>query len=175
MFDYLLIFLFSALPVIELRGSIPLAILAFGFSPLKAFVVSVLGSIFPVIFILIFLDWFSGFLMSNFDFFKKFFSRIFEYTRNKHAKKLNYWGNFAPIIIAALPLPIIGGAWTASLAAFVFGINKKHAFLSIAIGTVISGLIVTAVMISGIGLMRLIFKSGMLTNLAKIYSFYSKF
>ncbi len=158
MINEIIIFLSATLPVIELRGAIPLAILGFGLNPVKAFILSVLGSIFPVIFILIFLDWFSGFLMFNFDFFKKFFSRLFEYTRNKHEKKLNYWGNFALIIIAALPLPIVGGAWTASLAAFVFGVNKKHAFLSIAIGTVISGLIVTAVMISGIGLMHLIFK-----------------
>ncbi len=158
MINEIIIFLSATLPVIELRGAIPLAILGFGLNPVKAFILSVLGSIFPVIFILIFLDWFSGFLMFNFDFFKKFFSRLFEYIRNKHEKKLNYWGNFALIIRAALPLPIVGGAWTASLAAFVFGVNKKHAFLSIAIGTVISGLIVTAVMISGIGLMHLIFK-----------------
>ena len=151
-------FFIAALPVIELSGSIPLAILKFGFSPLKAFMISVLGSIFPVIFILILLDWFSRLLMDNSKFFRKFFNWLFEYTRNRHAKKFNYWGNLVLLIIAALPLPIAGGAWTASLVAFVFGINKKHAFVSIAIGTVVAGAIVMAITISGISLFHFILK-----------------
>lgn len=158
MFNYLLTFLAATLPVIELRGAIPLAIFKFGFSPAKAFAVSVLGSIFPVIFILIFMDWFSRFLMAKFDFFNKFFNWLFEYTRNKHAKKFNYWGNLALIIIAALPMPVAGGAYTASLVAFVFGINKKHAFMSIAVGTIIAGLIITVIIISGVSLLHFILK-----------------
>lgn len=158
MLSYLLTFLSATLPIIELRGAIPLAILGFGINPTLAFILSVLGSVFPVIFILIFLDWLSGLLMSNFDFFKKFFNWLFEYTRNKHVKKFNYYGSLALIMIASLPLPIIGGAWTASLVAFVFGISKKRAFLSIVVGTIIAGLIVTVIVISGVSLFHLIFK-----------------
>jgi len=158
MLNYLLIFFMAAFPIIELRGSIPLAILKFGFSPFEAFIISVLGSIFPVIFILILLDLVSRFLMSNFAFFKIFFNRLFEYTRNKHEKKFNYWGNLALVIMAALPVPVVGGAWTASLAAFVFGIKRRDAFLSIAIGTVIAGFIVTMVVVSGAGLFNFILK-----------------
>jgi uncharacterized membrane protein len=96
--------------------------------------------------------------MDNSEFFRKIFNWLFEYTRDRHVKKFNYWGNLALIIIAALPLPVAGGAWTASLVAFVFGINKKHAFLSIAIGTVVAGAIVTAITISGISLFHSILK-----------------
>lgn len=158
MINEIITFLVAALPLSELRGAIPLAIFQFSFSPAKAFILSVLGSIFPVIFILIFMDWFSRFLMTRFDLLKNFLNQLFEYTRNKHLKNFNYWGNLAILIIAAVPLPVAGGAWTASLVAFVFGINKKHAFISISIGTIIAGLIVTIIIISGENLLRFILK-----------------
>jgi uncharacterized membrane protein len=59
----------------------------------------------------------------------------------------------------AIPLPVTG-AWTGSLAAVIFGLKFKHAMLSIFVGVLIAGVIVTClsllgwvgVVIAGIGL-----------------------
>lgn len=62
--DWLEIIVISAIPVVELRGAIPLAILAYDMSYLQAYLLGVLGSIIPAPFILMFipaiLKWMSG-------------------------------------------------------------------------------------------------------------------
>ncbi len=50
--NFVYIFLISMLPIVELRGAIPVAF-ALGLNPLHAFIVSVLGNLLPVPFILL--------------------------------------------------------------------------------------------------------------------------
>ena len=56
-----------------------------------------------------------------------------------------------------IPLPITG-AYTGSLAAWIFDVPKKKAFMSIALGIMISGIIVTAIMISSTELFNIFIK-----------------
>jgi len=66
------------------------------------------------------------------------------------------------MLFVAIPLPVTG-AWTGSLAAVLFGLKFKHAFLSIFSGILIAGAIVTCLcllgwtgaIIAGIGLTSL--------------------
>ena len=51
-------------------------------------------------------------------------------------------------ITEPIPLPVTG-AWTGSLAAVLFGLKFKHAFLSIFIGISIAGIIVTCLCLLG--------------------------
>ena len=144
MFNELITFFIAALPLSELRGAIPLAILKFGFSPPKALVISVLGNILPVLPLLLGLEKISEYLSHKFYWFNRFFSWLFERTRIKHSKHFTYWGDLALFIFVAIPLPLTG-AYSGAVAAFVFGIPLKHAFWSIALGVLAAGLIVTAV------------------------------
>ena len=135
-------FVTAALPLSELRGAIPLAILKFGFNPYKAFILSVLGNILPILPLLFGLEKISEYLSHKFYWFNKFFNWLFERTRRKHGAKFGRWQNFALVVLVAIPLPFTGG-WTGSLCAFVFGIPFKKAFPLIALGVIIAGIIVT--------------------------------
>ncbi|MDP3991059.1 MAG: small multi-drug export protein [Candidatus Nealsonbacteria bacterium] len=136
------VFLIAMSPIFELRGSIPIAFGVYGLPAWSSFIISIIGNLVPVVFILLLLEIVSGFLSRRIYFFNRFFAWLFEKTRKKHAAKFEKWKELALVILVAIPLPFTG-AWTGSLCAFVFGIPFKKAFPLIAIGVIIAGIIVT--------------------------------
>lgn len=141
----------SMLPVSELRGAIPMAVGVYGMPIYSAFLLAILGNIIPVIFILWLLKSVSNFLMHKSYFFNRFFTWLFERTRIRHSKKFKKFEEFALILLVAIPLPFTG-AWTGSLAAFVFGIPIKKAFPLICIGVLIAGVVVSLATVGAINL-----------------------
>mgnify|MGYP003977115767 FL=1 len=135
-------FLLAMLPIAELRMSIPIALESFALPIWQALSLSVLGAFVPAVFIIYFIEPISKFLIKHFKWADKFFDWLFNRTRKRFAHKYHIWGNIALMIFVAIPLPVTG-VWTGSLAAWLFGIEKKSAFLFIALGAIISGVIVT--------------------------------
>ncbi|TSC96517.1 MAG: Small multidrug export protein [Parcubacteria group bacterium Athens0714_26] len=147
----LLTILIGASPLAELRGALPMAIGIFKFSPFKAYILSVLGNIIIIPFVLLFLIKFSNYLMHHSYYVNRFFTWLFERTRRKHTKQFEIWGTLALFIFTAIPLPLTG-AWSACAAAFVFGVDFWKAVASIALGVLAAGLIVLAVTLSVINI-----------------------
>lgn len=145
-------FFIAMSPIVELRGSIPVAIGIYNLSIWSAYGWSVLGNIVPIIFILLFLEKFSTYLSHRIYFFNRFFAWLFEKTRNHHKHKFERWESLALLILVAIPLPFTG-VWTGSLAAFVFGIPFGKAFLFIAAGSLIAG---AAVLLLTVGISNII-------------------
>ena len=139
-------------PILELRGSIPLALGVYHLPVFPAFLISIIGNLVPVIFLLWLLESVSKFLSHRFYFFNRFFTWLFERTRDKHNGKFVRWKEFALVILVAIPIPLTG-AWMGSLCAFVFGISPRRAFPLIALGVVIAGLIVT---LTTLGILKII-------------------
>lgn len=135
-------FLIATLPIAELRASIPIALGVYDLPVVSSYVYSVLGNIFPLIFILWLLDPVSKWLSKHSRIFEKFFNWLFERTKKRFTKKYEKWGLVALVIFVAIPLPITGG-WTGSIAAFLFGIPFKKALPLISLGVLIAGVIVT--------------------------------
>jgi len=133
--------LVAALPVSELRGSIPLALGVFHFPVGKAYFLSIIGNLIPVIPLLLFLESLSKWLSIRFNWAEKFFSWLFART-NRRSKLVEKYGVIGLIFFVAIPLPVTG-AWTGCVAAFLFGIRRVWAALSIANGVLIAGIIVT--------------------------------
>ena len=145
-------FLIAMLPIGELRASIPIALGTYQLSVWSAFIISVLGNLVPVIFLLLFLEKISNYLSHHFYFFNRFFYWLFERTRNNHRKKFKHWKELALVILVAIPLPFTG-AWTGSICAFIFGIPIKKSLPLIFIGVIIAGVIVT---LASLGILKLI-------------------
>jgi len=137
-------FLIAATPILELRGSIPIALFNYNLPVYSAFIFSVLGNIFPCIFILLFLDKISKFLSDRNSFFKKFFDWLFERTQKKHKRNFEKFKELFLILFVSIPLPMTG-AWTGSVCAFLFGVPFKRALPLISLGVVIAGVIVTLI------------------------------
>jgi len=130
----------SMLPVSELRGSIPYAMLL-GLSPAEAYAISVIGNFIPVPVVL--------FILKKFD---PFFRRIpylgSIYVRilgigEKRKRIVEKYGYPGLTVFVAIPLPVTG-AWTGTLISFLLGLNTKKASLFILAGILIAGLIVTS-------------------------------
>jgi len=142
MLEILLIFLTGIMPVSELRGAIPLGIFVFKLNPMLVFLVAIFGNFLIVPFLLIFLKYFSELLMKRFYFCNRFLNYIFSRTRAHHQHKFEKWEHWALVVLVAIPLPFTG-AWTGSLAAFLFDIPFKKSLWLILLGIIIAGLIVT--------------------------------
>jgi len=146
--ELLTIFLTAMTPIGELRLAIPLGILKYDFPLWLVFVIVIIGNLIPVVLILWYLEKVSNFLIRKSHFFEKFFSWLFEYTRKKHHKKVEKYASWALLPFVAIPLPFTG-AWTGSLVAFVFGIEKKKALAIISLGVLIAGIVVAFLVIGG--------------------------
>lgn len=144
------VLLLSMSPIAELRGAIPLGVLIFHINPVLIFFIAVLGNFLVVPLLLIFLKYFSEFLMHRFYFFNRLLSYIFARTRAHHQHKFEKWEHWALLALVAIPIPFTG-AWTGALAAFLFDIPFKRSMWMIFGGIVIAALIVTALMLLGNG------------------------
>ncbi len=144
--DYIVIIV-GALPVSELRGAIPLA-LSFGMPLFKAFLLAVLGNCIIVAPALFLFEPVTGFLR-KFKIWSRFFDWLFERTR-KNSDSIQKYEALGLAIFVAIPLPVTG-AWSGVIAASLFKIRFRYAFLAIIAGVICAGLIVTA--LCGLGLL----------------------
>jgi uncharacterized membrane protein len=138
------IFLAAMTPIGELRVSIPLGITFLHQHWLLVYVVSVIGNIIPPIFILWLFPRVSDWLMAHSKLMNKFLTWLFERTRRKAHDKIEKYGDLALILFVAIPLPNTG-AWTGTLAAWLFGIPIKRALINIFYGVLIAGVVVTII------------------------------
>ena len=143
----LVVLVIAALPIFELRGALPVAINVFHFPWYYALPLAIIGNLLPVPFILLFLNAITRWL-SKIAFFNRMLSWLFERTRRRGRIKEKY-EHIGLVLFVAIPLPVTG-AWTGSLAAVIFGLRFKYAFLSIFIGVFIAGVIVTCLSLLGL-------------------------
>ena len=134
---YLSVFALSMVPVIELRGAIPLGV-GMDLDLWLIFLLAMIGNMLPVPFLILF----GGKVLRYFASFPKFgkpFRKILEIGEKKVAKmhKTLFWGLLA---FVAIPLPGTG-AWTGSLIAITLGLDMKKSAPPIALGVVIAGVI----------------------------------
>ena len=138
---YLIVFLISMVPFIELRGAIPYAV-GFQLPLLPSYIVAILGNMLPVPFIFLFarkiLEW-----GKNKKITKKFFTFCLE-KGNKGGKKLQEKAGrnvyFALFLFVGIPLPGTG-AWTGTLAASLLNLDFKKSIIAIMGGVVLAGII----------------------------------
>lgn len=142
----------GALPVSELRGAIPLA-LSLGMSMTRAYWLSVLGNIIPVIPLLFLLEPVSS-RLRKFKVWSRFFNWLFERTK-KRAEIIQKYEALGLILFVAIPLPITG-AWTGVVAASLFKIRFRYASIAIVAGVMVAGLIVLNLCALGIISYRII-------------------
>jgi uncharacterized membrane protein len=142
----LIVIIISALPVAELRGALPVAINLFHMSWYQAFGLAVIGNMLPVPILLLFLESLAK-TISQLDIGKRLVNWAFEHTRQRGAV-IEKYERIGLMLFVAIPLPLTG-AWTGSVAAFLFGLKFNHAFFSIFCGVIIAGAIVTCLCLLG--------------------------
>ena len=144
--EELIVFIISALPLVELRGALPVAINVFHFPWYYALLLAIIGNLVPVPLILLFLNVFYR-LLSKIEAFKKMIEWLFARIRRRSGI-IERYERIGLTLFVAIPLPGTG-AWTGALAAALLGLKFKHAFLSIVIGVCIAGAVVTCLSLLG--------------------------
>ena len=143
--EYAVIML-GILPISELRGAIPLG-LYYGMSLSKAFWLSVLANISFIAPALFLLEPVSN-RLRKFGLWSRFFDWVFEHTKKK-ADVIQKYEALGLAIFVAIPLPMTG-AWSGVIAASLFKIRFRYAFMAIVAGVLGAGLIVLALCKLGI-------------------------
>ena len=143
---YLIVFLISMVPLIELRGSIPIGLSSLWGDPIQVlplYIICILGNMLPVPFIYLFarkvLEW-------GVD--KKIICKFFKWCLEKGekgGKKLQEKAGktglfFALLIFVGIPLPGTG-AWTGTLAASILDMDFKRSILAVMLGVILAGII----------------------------------
>lgn len=137
----LYVFLISMLPVIELRGAIPVGA-GFGLHPLFNALVCIVGNMLPVPGILFLFPRVLA-AMKKGKLTKRFAVWLEEHVMKK-TDRIAKGAAVGLFLFVAIPLPGTG-AWTGSMIAALVGIRKKYAFFSVLAGVVAAACIVTAV------------------------------
>lgn len=141
-FKYLATLFISMTPIIELRGAIPVAVFTFHLTYVEAFIISLIGNIIPIYFIV-------KYIRPLFDFFGRWkpFKIIIDWASDRATKKIaesERLQNFTALglfIFVAIPLPGTG-AWVGSLIANFLDLPVKKAFLPLALGVLTAGIII---------------------------------
>ena len=148
---YILVFLVSMVPLIELRGGVPIAV-GMGLPYLKALIVCVIGNMLPVPVIYFFarkvLEWGRD---------KKYIGKFFTYCieKGEHGgqrlrARAGRNGLFlALMLFVGIPLPGTG-AWTGTLAASFLNMGIKSTSLAVSLGVILAGIIMGVISMTGI-------------------------
>jgi uncharacterized membrane protein len=135
------VFLISMLPIFELRGAIPMGMHSYKLPLWKVIPISIAGNMVPIFFILLFFDFVTK-ICFRFPFTKKILEAIFARTRSKSAV-IEKYEEIGLMFFVAIPLPITG-AWTGSLAAYLFGLPFWKSILFIFLGVCIASVVVSS-------------------------------
>lgn len=138
---YLYTFLLALAPVAELRGALPIAIFTYHLPFWPAIAISVLGTALGGIFVLIILKYVE-ILIDKWPRAKKIKEKIYAHTQSKYSKRFESLKELLVFVLSAIPIPFLGGSYTAALVAYVFGANKTKSIIAIFLGVIIQGIII---------------------------------
>lgn len=145
----LVVFIISLMPILELRGGLIAAALL-DLNPVSAYIISIIGNVLPVPFILWFIN-------SILKFMRNSKIKLFYKTANwldekveKHKGQIEKFGFMGLVLFVGIPLPGTG-AWTGCLIASVLEMDRKKSFVAAMIGILMASIIM---MILSFGLLK---------------------
>ncbi len=136
--------LIAMIPITELRASIPIAITQFDMNPIIAMGYSILGNVIAGAIVLVFVEKVLHLFLAQSDVLKNLWQKYIDRIHNKNKEKFEKWGAVTLVIFVAIPLPMTG-IFTGAVAASIFQIPFRQAFPLLAVGSIISGTIVTLI------------------------------
>lgn len=142
----LVVLVVAMLPIVELRGAVPIGNNLFHLPLWKTVILSIGGNILPIVFILLLFER-AVLILSRIPLFKRFFTWLFRRTRRKSGliERFKFWGL---VVFVGIPLPVTG-AWTGSVAAVLLGMSYGQALLGILCGVVVAAGIVIVLSLLG--------------------------
>jgi len=139
----------GVLPISELRGAIPFAYFR-GVPLVFASLLGIGANLFVGPIALFFLSFVHRFFYERWRWYVRIFDKTVSRTRIRLAPKVATLGFLGVILFVGIPLPITG-AWTGTLGAWVLGLDRKKSMMAVSLGVLMSGTIVTTIILLGKG------------------------
>lgn len=139
--NYVYVLIISMIPIIELRGAMPVASII-GLPFLPSLIVAIIGNLIPVPFILLLIKKICKWMKT-----KNALAKIplfLERKVEKNKDKVTKYGKLGLYLFVAIPLPGTG-AWTGALIASFLNFKNKDSFIAIASGVFTAGIIMTVI------------------------------
>lgn len=135
------VFIISMLPLLELRGGlIAASILNVSFLP--GYILSILGNVLPIPFLLLFLEKILNWL-GKFKSTKKIVNKFEKKVLSKK-DQIDKYGYIGLMLFVGIPLPGTG-AWTGSALAVLLGMDRKKSFFYILLGVILASIIMSII------------------------------
>ncbi|MCD7844607.1 MAG: small multi-drug export protein [Oscillospiraceae bacterium] len=131
----------SMLPIVELRGAIPIGT-ALGLPVWQAALISIVGNLLPAPFIIAFIRVFMDWLRTKSRHMQKFVDWLEAKGTGKKADKVRQYEFLGLVLFVAIPLPGTG-AWTGSLVAALLDVRMKRTLPAIILGVLIAAVIIS--------------------------------
>ena len=147
----LLTVLVAMVPVIELRGAIPIG-MGMGLEFWTAFFWGVVGNLLPVPFLILFVRRVFAFMKAHWPRLRTLVEKLEERGREK-GKALSRYEWLGLLILVAIPLPGTG-AWTGTLAASILKLDFKKSIIAVILGVLVAGIIMGMISAGIFGLIR---------------------
>ena len=135
--QYIFILIISMIPIIELRGAIPIGV-SMGLNPLIVYIVSVIGSTIVSLPLVLTFKFILN-KLSEMRYFSNFANKLNSIIQKK-IDKLKYANFFGIVLFVGVPLPTTG-SWSASAISSLLNIRLKTAISGVFIGNLIAGII----------------------------------
>lgn len=143
----LVVVVVAMLPIIELRGAIPIGVGMLGLPPWETFLLAMAGNLLPVPFLLLLLGpmrkWATNWPLVG------PILRWAEERANKRKHQIEKHGVWGLVAFVGIPLPGTG-AWTGSFVAVLLGISFWRAWLAISLGVLVAGVLIAALSAAGL-------------------------
>ena len=143
----LIVFIISLMPILELRGGLIAAALL-NLKPLESYIISIIGNVIPVPFILWFITKIIAWMRT-----RKHLSKVAKWLDkkvDKHKGQIEKFGFWGLVLFVGIPLPGTG-AWTGCLIAAVLEMDRKKSFIAAMIGIFMASIIM---MLVSFGILR---------------------
>lgn len=132
------VLLLSAVPLVEMKGGIPLGV-ALGLPIVKAGLLGILGTCLQIPFNLLLAEALTRLAHRN-----RHAHRFLTWSRErstKHQSLVNGWGMVGVAVLVGIPIPGTG-LWTGTMAGYALGLDRRALVTGLILGTIVAGALV---------------------------------
>ncbi len=152
----LILMLITLIPTLELRASIPYGILRADMDWWAVVLVCVVTNIVLGPLVYVFLDKIMGLLL-RFEWLNRIYGRTVTRTQRRIQRSVDQYGEIGVALFIGIPLPGTG-SYSGALGAYLLGLGYWRFIVANVIGVLMAGGIVTAVVLSGVEVLRILIK-----------------
>ena len=146
----ILVLLFTFLPTLELRASIPYLLLATDLPALPFLIAIVVANILLGFLLYELVDVIIS-LARRWPWFDRWFSKIVLRAQRRIQRSIDRYGEIGVALFIGIPFPG-SGVYTGALGAYLLGVRRRDFYLATVLGVLIAGTLVTLISLLGEGI-----------------------